>query len=806
MARAVAGGGVRLGLAMRVLSCLLCLCAPSLAQDPVVSELCASNTNVLDDEDGDSSDWIELHNPGTGPVDLTGWFLTDDDDELTRWALPAGVVLDSGALLVVFASGKDRSDAAGELHTNFKLGKDGEYLALVRPDGTTVVHEYAPEFPPQYTNVSYGLAFDPDVTAVESFFPDPTPGASNGTGGPLLLEVEHEPAVPLPGQDVVVRVAAPQGLAGGGTIQLHRRVNYDPESTVLMADDGLAPDVTAGDGVYAASIPADLFLEGDMVRWRLEATDTSGTTVLPPFEAPIKSAEYFGTGVVDPGNLNQLPLYAFWTENVSGSNSVGGTRASVLYDGEFYDNVFVRRRGGSSSGYPKLSYKFDFNPEQRLRYDDGPRHDELDLNTTWADKAFVRQPLSYELYQHAGLASPDSFPVRVHRNGEFFSVAIFIEEPGEEAFLENHGRDPDGALYKMYNVLDYHKGGSVEKKTRLHETNADLKQLVEGLKTSDPALLEVFLFDNVNVDAVINYLAATWIIHDNDHIAKNYFLYRDSEGTRYWEFVPWDKDLTWGRNYTLGGGVLNDTLWARNDPYSHPLFGDQAHPKNDGPWNRLIDRMYRVPRIREMYLARLRSMCDEYLGTVAGTGESAWPERRMGELYVEMQADVQLDQAKWGIPNWGASYDFRADMMRLVDKYLRKRRFHLYVTHGKGGTGLLPPPNPHPPVSIGVIEAEPPSGFQNREYFTLVNPGPAADLGGWSVEGAVEWTFPPGTMIDRHGTLFLSPDPFKFRFRTTPPTGGEGHHVVGPYSDRLDPGETLRLFDRSGVLVDERSF
>ena len=265
---------------MRVLTSLLCLCAPSLAQDPLVSEFCASNTNVLDDEDGDSSDWLELHNPGTGPVDLGGWFLTDDDDELNRWRIPDGIVLDAGGQLVVFASGKDRSDAAGELHTSFKLGKDGEYLALVRPDGVTVAHEYAPEYPPQYTNVSYGLAFDPDVTVVESFFPDPTPGAPNGTGGPLLLEAEHEPAVPLPGEDVVVRVSAPQGLAGG-TIQLHRRVNYDSETTVLMADDGLAPDVTAGDGVFAGTVPASLFGEGDMVRWRLEATDSSGTTVLP---------------------------------------------------------------------------------------------------------------------------------------------------------------------------------------------------------------------------------------------------------------------------------------------------------------------------------------------------------------------------------------------------------------------------------------------------------------------------------------------------------------------------------------------
>ena len=49
----------------------------------------------------------------------------------------------------MFASGKDRAIAGSELHTNFGLSAEGEYLALVAPDGTTIVHEYAPTFQPQ---------------------------------------------------------------------------------------------------------------------------------------------------------------------------------------------------------------------------------------------------------------------------------------------------------------------------------------------------------------------------------------------------------------------------------------------------------------------------------------------------------------------------------------------------------------------------------------------------------------------------------------------------------------------------------
>src|SRR5688572_9922694 len=110
------------------------------AQDPVLSEFLASNETGLLDSDGDASDWIEVWNPGPTSVDLGGWHLTDDADDLARWTFPP-VTLAPGQHLVVFASDKDRAAAGSELHTSFKLSKEGDYLALVRPDGVSVAHE-----------------------------------------------------------------------------------------------------------------------------------------------------------------------------------------------------------------------------------------------------------------------------------------------------------------------------------------------------------------------------------------------------------------------------------------------------------------------------------------------------------------------------------------------------------------------------------------------------------------------------------------------------------------------------------------
>src|SRR6185295_918121 len=77
--------------------------------------------------------------------------------------------------------GKDRTDHAKPLHTNFKLNHDGEYLGLA--DGNTnIISEFAPTFPPQQPDISYGRdRVDPGIVG---YFTNATPGSANSTTGP----------------------------------------------------------------------------------------------------------------------------------------------------------------------------------------------------------------------------------------------------------------------------------------------------------------------------------------------------------------------------------------------------------------------------------------------------------------------------------------------------------------------------------------------------------------------------------------------------------------------------------------------
>ena len=130
----------------------------------VISEFVAANVNGLTDEDGATSDWIEIFNADTTPANLAGWHLTDDSGDPVKWTFPA-VTLEPKGFMVIFASSKDRAVAGQVLHTNFKLSAGGGYLGLVRANGT-VASEFNP-YPPQYDDRPYGIG---QSAATTTFF------------------------------------------------------------------------------------------------------------------------------------------------------------------------------------------------------------------------------------------------------------------------------------------------------------------------------------------------------------------------------------------------------------------------------------------------------------------------------------------------------------------------------------------------------------------------------------------------------------------------------------------------------------
>ncbi len=788
-----------LALLLSVAGLLAACSAPLRADVPmlVISEFMAVNGGTLADADGDHSDWIEVYNRSDASLNLDGWYLTDDRADPAKWRFPE-VTIPTHGYLLVFASGKDRAIADSELHTNFRLSGSGGYLALVKTDGWTIAWEYAPGYPQQYEDVAYGLVAD----SLPRYLALPTPGGLNDgpteNRGPVLSDVSHAPAQPQAGEAIVVRASAEGALAPLESITLHCRAMFGATYAVPMRDDGASGDRRAGDGIYGAPIPPRLAGPGEMVRYYVTATDRDGhTSRWPLFHDPVNSPQYRGFVIDDPSVRSPLPVLSWFVSDPAAAETDVGTRASVYYDGVFYDNVLVRLRGLTARYWPKKSYKFDFNQGHHFLF--SPHQapvEEFNLNSTVTDKAYVRQVLSWETYRDAGVPASISFPMRVQQNGTFHSVSIFVEQP-DERYLERHGLDPDGALYKLLklNILES-STVNVEKRTRLEEDHSDLQALIDGLMLPREQRA-AYLYDHVDIPEVVNYLAVATILHDRDHGDNNYYLYRDPDGRAEWMVLPWDKDMTFGRTYLPDeGGTFNDVIWADRDPPSHPLRGYYVG-------NRLFDALLEMPETREMYLRRLRTVMDMFLQPPETPVRDRYYEGRIQDLYVQMRSDVVLDAERWPL-EWGEPQTFADALAFITDDYLPARRAHLYETHGPSGDGLIPAAQPtDAALRFGEIEADPRSGDQDEEYLTLVNDNDyAVDISGWKLVSDVEYTFQPGVVLPAGGTLYVSPDVSAFRAREDSPTAGEGRFVQGNYLGRLSNSwGRLKLYNDRGRLV-----
>jgi hypothetical protein len=148
-----------------------------------LNEVEPDNLTGLTNSAGEHAAWLELLNPSTNTVSLTGLYLTGDYSDLTNWAFPSGAVINPGQFLVVFADGQTNLSTLSQLHTSFALGGGNGSVALSRLfNSQPQVLDYV-----NYTNLppnwSYGSL--PDAQSfVRAAFYSPSPGASNGNSGP----------------------------------------------------------------------------------------------------------------------------------------------------------------------------------------------------------------------------------------------------------------------------------------------------------------------------------------------------------------------------------------------------------------------------------------------------------------------------------------------------------------------------------------------------------------------------------------------------------------------------------------------
>ena len=100
-----------------------------------INEFLASNDACCADEKGEYDDWVELYNGNSFDLNLNGYYLSDNENDLTKWSFP-NVIIPANDYLIIWC------DTAGStqtgLHTIYRLSADQEEVYLTSPTGVVV--------------------------------------------------------------------------------------------------------------------------------------------------------------------------------------------------------------------------------------------------------------------------------------------------------------------------------------------------------------------------------------------------------------------------------------------------------------------------------------------------------------------------------------------------------------------------------------------------------------------------------------------------------------------------------------------
>ncbi len=577
-----------------------------------ISEFMASNDKTTNDVDSASSDWIEIHNPGTVVANLNGWFLTDDPANLTKWRFPS-VNLGPNSYMLVWASEKDRTNPLDPLHANFRLDGEGEFLALVDAN-TNVVSSFAPTYPAQQTDVSYGRV--DGVPDVVGYFVAPTPGRRNSTAGAgFAPEVNFS-------------------LAGGvytSTISL--TLSAGPGTTIRYTINGTEP--TTSSTLYSSPISvanstvvkARAYQSGLLPGPSIPQTYTILATDMMNFSSPlaILVIDAFGLSTINDNSGSKKPVSMTFIERSSASG-----RSHILGPVDAQVRAGIEVRGSSSANFPKKSYSVETwdgsNNDLAVSLLGMPKESDWVLYAPYTDKTFMNNYLTYELHEAMGHYAVRRRFVEVFLDRSGGTLSYASDYVGIYVLLEKIKIDKERVDIAKLSPSDTAEpnitGGYLIKKDRLQDAD-DVPFTVNGgsgfasqtLGIEDPkkgAVTQVqidWIRDYMNqfaaalgsstfadTRAYTNYIDVDsfvdqhWIVEfakNIDGYRLSNFMHKDRGGKLKMDPV-WDWNLSFGNADYLQGEATNTWYYTQ--------VGDGEYP-----WFR---RLFQDPDFNQRYIDR----------------------------------------------------------------------------------------------------------------------------------------------------------------------------------------------------------
>ena len=519
------------------------------SQSVVINEVMSSNTSTIYDEDGETSDWLELYNNSASPINLEGYYLSDDSLDNTKWQF-GNAVVDPGGHLVVFASDKDT--IINYWHTNFKISSSGEELILSDASGLVVDMINVPA---SYPDISFGRTSDGSTSWI---FQLPSPGSEN-TGNEIQ------------GFSDSVSVSLPEGFYPSAiSVELSAGA-----SDIYYTLDGSNPDMSSIKYTSPININETTVLKAFSTK----------TNYLP---SPVIYKSYFINEETD------IPVISLIADPSDLFDPDSGIYTNYTMDWErpahveffeddkspgFSKNCGIEIYGNQSAEWPQKSISVKFKDKYGVSKIDYPLFPEFWLNRF---KAFVlrnagndfqythiRDAVMQTLVKDLDIDYQEYRPATSFINGEYWGIYNIREKINEHYIANRHGVDPDN-IDLLENNMSPIVGDSLS-----------YQQLIDYISTNDMTTDAAYNFIDsvIDLDECILYFAAQAYYDNLDWPGTNIKFWRERSASGKWRWILFGVEFGFG-------------LYAHDYTEDHIsfMFSPVETRYSNPPWATLLQR------------------------------------------------------------------------------------------------------------------------------------------------------------------------------------------------------------------------
>jgi gliding motility-associated-like protein len=657
----------------------------------VINEYSCSNVSGPVDAFGQYEDWVELYNAGASSVDLTGYYLSDNDANPQKWQIPSGSIA-AGGYKMVYCSGRNLVSGT-QYHPSFNLAQTkNEWFILTSPTNVTV--DFV-EFT-QMTKQNHSIGRQTNAAATWKLFLTPTPGAANSGGINFYT--------PTP----VFGVAA-GFYAGTQNVTI---TCSDATATIRYTTDGSVPTTTSTLYAGPVSITTTKVLRAKAFSTNEPSFTMSGTYFINVnHTVPVVSVAGAGSGSVATllngnGGLTPQGFFEVWEADKSFVDKG---------EGEF------NKHGNDSWAYDQRG--FDFVMKDQFGYDHEIDHQifpnktrdhfqRLILKPAANDNysfetggAHIRDAFVAQLSQNAGLKLDERTwrPCVVYVNGQYWGVYEIREKADDHDFTDYYD---DQDKYHLQYLKTW--GSTWEEYGTPNAIPAwnSLRAYINANNMGVPANFN-YVDSLLNWESLVDYFVLNSYVVTQDWLNWNTAWWRgmDPAGDKKkWRYTLWDMDATFGHyiNYT---GIPDPS--ANADPCN---VENLPNPGNQGHTDILEKLIDENPMVEQYYISR-------YIDLVNTHFSCPYMNTLLDSMINQIAPEMPGQCTRWGgtVAGWQANVQALRDFINLRCTALNQGMTDCYQVTGPNAIVVTVSPASSGEVKVNSIWA--PTYPWNANYF-----------------------------------------------------------------------------------------